>query len=332
MVSTPNSCEVTKMENQIEKFDFNLETLIEFSFFNVVKMGLELGIFRNTGKATTLEELLNSIDVPNRPYLKSLLSTYYDLGIIEVNENRVRNRKFLRTFLIKYDRLSDVIPEWIQLQDRIVEMATYAFSSFENPKVTMDFDKDADFWNTRLSNPLNNLYRKIIAKIGNLKDGIRVLDLGCGSVSPVELGRYVGPNGEYVGVDFSPRLLSIARRSIKTLGMDWVHLKEAEIRHIIPKRKYDVVIMSFVLEYIPEIYWTVAKALDFVDEGGKLIIVEPFRENFEHIAAWEFFEKLTKEFHRFPRKADIIDALEYSGKTARIREYGKSILVLELPY
>lgn len=320
------------MEDQIKKFDFNLETLIDFSFFNVIKIGLELGVFKNIDKAKTLEELLNSIDVQNKPYLKSLLSTYYNLGIIDVNERGVGSKNFLRTFLLEYDRLKDIIPEWIPIQDKIVEMANYAFLSFENSKVMMDFDKDADFWDIRLSNPLNALYREIIAKIGNLRDGIRVLDLGCGSVSPVELGGYVGPNGEYVGVDFSPGLLSIARQKVRDLGMDWVSLKEMDIRRAIPKRKYDVVVMSFVLEYIPEIHQTVVKALNFVDEGGKLIIVEPFRENFENIAAWEFFEKLTKEFHRFPRKADILDALEYYGKEARIKEYGKSFLVLEPLY
>ncbi|RLF82894.1 SAM-dependent methyltransferase, partial [Thermococci archaeon] len=77
------------------------------------------------------------------------------------------------------------------------------------------------------------------------------------------------------------------------------------------------------------VHRTIIKALDFVDEGGKLIIVEPFRENFENIAAWEFFEKLTKEFRRFPQKSEILDALSYYGKDAKVKEYGKSALVLE---
>lgn len=315
--------------NPIERFDFNLATLIDFSFFNIVKIGIEIGIFREASKPKSIEELLNSINVSNKAYLKSLLSAYYELGILDGTGEKMSTKRFLRTIALEYDNLKEIIPGWIPIQDEIAKMANHAFISFENSKVMMDFDKDADFWDMRLSNPLAHLYREIIAELGGLRDGLRVLDLGCGSVSPVELGSYVGPNGEYVGVDFSPGLLSIAQERVKEHGMDWVTLKELDIMTLIPRRKYDVVIMSFVLEYLPNTYSGIMKALDFVDEGGKLIIVEPFRENFENIAAWEFFEKLAKEFRRFPKKADVINALPYYSKEVRVKEYGKSFLVLE---
>jgi len=315
--------------NLIERFDFNLATLIDFSFFNIVKIGIEIGIFREASKPKSIEELLNSINVSNKAYLKSLLSAYYELGILDGTGEKMSTKRFLRTITLEYDNLKEIIPGWIPIQDEIAKMANHAFISFENSKVMMDFDKDADFWDMRLSNPLAHLYREIIADLGGLRDGLRVLDLGCGSVSPVELGSYVGPNGEYVGVDFSPGLLSIAQERVKEHGMDWVTLKELDIMTLIPRRKYDVVIMSFVLEYLPNIYSGIMKALDFVDEGGKLIIVEPFRENFENIAAWEFFEKLAKEFRRFPKKSDVINALPYYSKEVRVKEYGKSFLVLE---
>lgn len=315
--------------NPIERFDFNLATLIDFSFFNIVKIGIEIGIFREASKPKSIEELLNSINVSNKAYLKSLLSAYYELGILDGTGEKMSTKRFLRTITLEYDNLKEIIPGWIPIQDEIAKMANHAFISFENSKVMMDFDKDADFWDMRLSNQLAHLYREIIADLGGLRDGLRVLDLGCGSVSPVELGSYVGPNGEYVGVDFSPGLLSIAQERVKEHGMDWVTLKELDIMTLISRRKYDVVIMSFVLEYLPNIYSGIMKALDFVDEGGKLIIVEPFRENFENIAAWEFFEKLAKEFRRFPKKADVINALPYYSKEVRVKEYGKSFLVLE---
>jgi len=315
--------------NPIERFDFNLATLIDFSFFNIVKIGIEIGIFREASKPKSIEELLNSINVSNKAYLKSLLSAYYELGILDGTGEKMSTKSFLRTITLEYDNLKEIIPGWIPIQDEIAKMANHAFISFENSKVMMDFDKDADFWDMRLSNQLAHLYREIIADLGGLRDGLRVLDLGCGSVSPVELGSYVGPNGEYVGVDFSPGLLSIAQERVKEHGMDWVTLKELDIMTLISRRKYDVVIMSFVLEYLPNIYSGIMKALDFVDEGGKLIIVEPFRENFENIAAWEFFEKLAKEFRRFPKKSDVINALPYYSKEVRVKEYGKSFLVLE---
>ena len=218
--------------NPIERFDFNLATLIDFSFFNIVKIGIEIGIFREASKPKSIEELLNSINVNNKAYLKSLLSAYYELGILDGTGEKMSTKRFLRTITLEYDNLKEIIPGWIPIQDEIAKMANHAFISFENSKVMMDFDKDADFWDMRLSNPLAHLYREIIADLGGLRDGLRVLDLGCGSVSPVELGSYVGPNGEYVGVDFSPGLLSIAQERVKEHGMDWVTLKAVSYTHL----------------------------------------------------------------------------------------------------
>ncbi|AIF69298.1 hypothetical protein PAP_04435 [Palaeococcus pacificus DY20341] len=271
-----------------------------------------------------------AIPIKNKPLLKSLLDTYGKIGVVGTGFNEIWAKDFYYKLALTKEKNKYLIPDWIPIFEEIYKMIDYAAISPEHPKILMDFDKDADFWDMRLNTGLNSVYRHLIKRIGLLRDGMRVLDLGCGSVSPVEIGRFVGPNGEYVGVDFSPGTLSIAKQKIKDLGLDWVILKEMDIRSIIPKRKYDVVIMSFVLEYIPDIQSVIRKAVQALDENGKLVIVDPFRENYPDIEAWEFFESLTKEFVKFPSKAEIINALEYNGYTFIPREFGKSVLVFEL--
>ena len=63
-----------------------------------------------------------------------------------------------------------------------------------------------------LNSQLTKIYRTIIKELGEITKGKRVLDLGCGSVSPEEIGKVVGYEGLYMGVDFSHNLLDIARR------------------------------------------------------------------------------------------------------------------------
>ena len=149
-------------------------------------------------------------------------------------------------------------------------------------------------------------------------------------VSSEEIGKVVGYEGLYMGVDFSHNLLDIAKRRVKRNGLDWVILKEIDVQRIKPKGEYDVVIISFLLEYIPEIQRVINSAVNVLSEGGKLIIVEPFRENYPGIEAWEFFEKLTKEFVKFPSRNEIISSLESTGRTFRVKEFGKSVLVVEV--
>ena len=67
----------------------------------------------------------------------------------------------------------------------------------------------------------------------NLKEGDRVLDLGCGpgGLFPY-LVRVVGPSGRVVGVEISPEVLINARKRIATNGWKNVDVIEADARTV----------------------------------------------------------------------------------------------------
>lgn len=317
------------MNSLVKKIDENISAMIQISMLNLIKLGLKYGIFNKLIIKRHYADILGSSPIRNKPLLKNLLDTYVEVGILEKGINEIKMKNFSYTMTLNRGSVQHMLPSWVPIFEEIYKMVDYAFISPEHPKILMDFDKDADFWDMRLSLEFNSNYRKLIASIGKLKDEMRVLDLGCGSVSPIEIGKFLGPNGEYVGVDFSPGIMSIAKQRIQNLGFDWVTLKEIDIRVIKPKTKYDVVIMSFVLEYIDNIQKVMKNAMEVLEEKGKLIIVEPFRENYPNIEAWEFFERLTREFVEFPKKSSIIESLENDGYTYRVQELGKSILMIE---
>ena len=86
--------------------------------------------------------------------------------------------------------------------------------------------------------------------------------------------------------------------------------------------------MSFVLEYLENPGAAVNRAIGALSPGGRLAIVEPFRDNYPLIAAMEFFESLTREFVRFPSSTGVIHAVEESPYDVKVDILGKSVLLV----
>ena len=313
----------------IRVLDTTLSFAVDLALFGLLKLGLKYGVFHAISEKKHYADALVDIPVRNKVLLKTMLEACTILGFADSAFNRIWARSINYNLKLNAEALPYLALDVIPIFDRMFEFVEVSLNS-KSPASFMDFDKNAEFWDMRLNSQLTKIYRTIIKELGEITRGKRVLDLGCGSVSPEEIGKVVGYEGLYMGVDFSHNLLDIAKRRVKRNGLDWVILKEIDVQRIKPKGEYDVVIISFLLEYIPEIQRVINSAVNVLSEGGKLIIVEPFRENYPGIEAWEFFEKLTKEFVKFPSRNEIISSLESTGRTFRVKEFGKSVLVVEV--
>ena len=77
------------------------------------------------------------------------------------------------------------------------------------------FDRIAsvyDVMNSVMTAGLHHHWRRRAADLAALEPGARVLDVATGTGDlAVELGRRVGSGGEVVGIDFSERMLELAR-------------------------------------------------------------------------------------------------------------------------
>ncbi|WP_457750912.1 class I SAM-dependent methyltransferase [Thermococcus sp.] len=314
----------------VEKLDQNLGAMSNLALCYVFQVGLKYDVFRKIIGLNSRSELFEEVAVSNKEYLKRLIDTYISLGILEEEGPKLNMRGFDYRFFMSPEDVGRLLPEWVEILEELYKMAGYAFISKEHPKILMDFDKGADFWDMRLLMEPYRLGRRAVSEILKLRDGMRVLDLGCGSVSPIEIGEQVGPNGKYLGVDFSPGLLSIASTRVKNSRMDWVYLKEMDIRKLVPKTSYDAVIMSFVLHYFQDPGAVVARTMQMLEPGGKLLIIEPFRDEFPNVVALGFFESLTPEFVRFPTVHDVINSIEQVPYDVQVERMGKSIIVVTL--
>ena len=319
------------VERLVSVVDSNIEQMVRMAILHIIQLGTKHGIFKVLSREPTYQEVLDSVGLPNRRLLLEFLNTLKAIGIIEEKEGRLKLNGFSCTLKVPQEHYDSLLPGWVSTLEEIYRMVDYAFITPTHPHVLMDFDKDADFWDIRMTTDFADLYRKTISVAAGLEQGMSVLDLGCGSAAPSYFGRIVGYDGFYTGVDYSSAILEIAKSRAETDNLP-VELKELDVRLIRPVNEYDVAVVSYLLEYLkPDDYGRVLKrTLETLKPGGRLIILEPFREEFKHIEALEFFEKLNKDFVGFPRRNDVIRTIEGNGFDVSIEPLGRSLLRVTL--
>ncbi len=117
----------------------------------------------------------------------------------------------------------------------------------------------------------------------HLREGSRVLDIGCGTgLNFSRLVAAVGPGGQVVGVDSSPEILRVAGRKTIDLPPGNVVLVEADAEHLdrvaagveALRAPFDAVLFTYSLSLMSdwEQAWRQATAL--VRPGGRAAIVD----------------------------------------------------------
>jgi ubiquinone/menaquinone biosynthesis C-methylase UbiE len=84
-----------------------------------------------------------------------------------------------------------------------------------------------------------------------IREGMRVLDLGCG-VGDVSLiaGKLVGETGSVVGVDRSPQAIATAARRAQWNGLRWVEFAQRDILDYTDAAPFDAVVGRFILLHL----------------------------------------------------------------------------------
>lgn len=99
--------------------------------------------------------------------------------------------------------------------------------------------------------------------------GMRVLDVGCGSGwTTALLGDLVGPEGEVVGVELVPELVTWGRENLAGYAMPWAHIEQARdgVLGVPEQGPYDRVLVSAEATRLPE------ELLDQLVDRGLLVV------------------------------------------------------------
>ena len=149
---------------------------------------------------------------------------------------------------------------------------------------------------------------KLLARSGLLRDGMRILDAGCGTglstLALVNALRSQGLSWQTIDAfDFTPAMLTRFRAALDTLGIRGVTLREADVRELdlLPDAwtRYDLIISVSMLEYVrtTELAPALAGLRARLSAGGTMVILLTKK----NAMTWGLIEKWWKA-HRYSRK------------------------------
>jgi ubiquinone/menaquinone biosynthesis C-methylase UbiE len=121
-----------------------------------------------------------------------------------------------------------------------------------------------------LQNPI-----KIMAPF--IKEGMKVLDVGCGpGFFSVEIAQIVGNSGKVFSVDLQEGMLQKLRDKIKGTPLEEIIKPiKCEIDNIIVPEKVDFILAFYMVHEVPDKDRLFGSLKNILNEKGKLLIVEP---------------------------------------------------------
>jgi len=142
-------------------------------------------------------------------------------------------------------------------------------------KNNMAMNKKIYDWSHYEIDPINKRrFNLLISMLSSyLKAGTTVLDIGCGTAY---LKTVLPPNISYTGVDNNEEAIAYANARS-------AHIIKADINGIIPvEQNYDIIILSAILEHLPEPEKLVKQVKDMLKAGGIVLINLPNEHTLWH--------------------------------------------------
>jgi len=126
-----------------------------------------------------------------------------------------------------------------------------------------------------------------------VKEGMKVLDVGCGpGFFSVELAKMVGTNGRVYAVDLQEGMLQKLHDKIRGTSLEKnIQLIKCEKDDIVIPVKVDLILAFYMVHEVPNKDKLFTTLKNFLNESGKLLIVEP---KLFHVSKKEFASTIGK--------------------------------------
>lgn len=126
-------------------------------------------------------------------------------------------------------------------------------SAPETRGATLHKASEYDFHTRMMGLGVNQANSKMIVQMANIKQGDKVLDVGCGSGNlTLTAKRYAGPTGSVYGIDASSEMIDVARRKARQMGLG-VSFDVALIEKLpVDNSTFDIVISRLVMHHLPD--------------------------------------------------------------------------------
>lgn len=150
-----------------------------------------------------------------------------------------------------------------------------------------------------------------------VKQGERVLDIGCGNAR--DISRIVECGGQVIGVDISPGMVMAARQELERMGVSGITLQVGDATSLdFPDASFDKVLCSEVIEHIPDAAQALREMRRVLRPGGSLVLSTPNKGSWYGLERYWVWEGLLRR--KWPHPCDewrnmteVITLLEQSG-------------------
>jgi ubiquinone/menaquinone biosynthesis C-methylase UbiE len=120
-------------------------------------------------------------------------------------------------------------------------------------------------------------FRRQLVELAGVREGERVLDVGCGTGSlAIAASRAVGKSGSVIGIDPSPEFIRRAAAKARRARMNATFQAGAAQDLPFEDGSFDVVMCTFVLHQLPPaaLHKAAAEMARVVQPGGRVLIVD----------------------------------------------------------
>jgi demethylmenaquinone methyltransferase/2-methoxy-6-polyprenyl-1,4-benzoquinol methylase len=156
-----------------------------------------------------------------------------------------------------------------------------ASGTLEESQVQAMFDRIAglyDRMNSVMTAGLHHAWRRRAADLAALRPGDRALDVATGTGDlAFELAGRVGPGGEVVGSDFSPRMLELAREKLAARPGTPVHIRFEQGNALAlpyPDGAFDAATVGFGARNFSDLERGLGEMARVVRPGGRVVVLE----------------------------------------------------------
>ena len=136
------------------------------------------------------------------------------------------------------------------------------------------YDRLAPFYDL-LEKPLEGLqFAQWRTRLGERISGDCILEVGVGTGKNI---RYYPQDAKVTAIDISPRMLTRARRKVKTSKVE-INLVEMDVQNLaFPDHSFDTVLATFVFCSVPDPARGLRELLRVCKPGGRLVLLEHVR-------------------------------------------------------
>ena len=194
--------------------------------------------------------------------------------------------------------------------------------SLDEPQVRAMFDRIAglyDRMNTVMTAGLHHQWRRRAADLAQLSPGGRALDVATGTGDlALELAARVAPGGEVIGVDFSERMLEVARAKAAAPPGVRVRFETGNALALAyPDGEFDAATVGFGARNFSDLSRGLAEMTRVVRPGGRVVVLEittPRRPPLStFFSLW--FDRIV------PALGRVVDSQAYSYLPSSVRRF-----------